>query len=72
MLVFGNDKEARDIVIGLAGQVASRGIDGGMLANSAAAEAMTSVLIAINRNYKIAGAGIRITGLPDPVPEGSQ
>jgi 8-hydroxy-5-deazaflavin:NADPH oxidoreductase len=71
VLVFGNDKEARDIVIGLAGHVASRGIDGGMLANSAAAEALTSVLIAINRRYKIAGASIRITGLPEPVPEGS-
>jgi NADPH-dependent F420 reductase len=71
VLVFGNNREARDIVIGLAGQVASRGIDGGMLANSAAAEAMTSVLIAINRRYKADGAGIRITGLPEPVPEGS-
>jgi NADPH-dependent F420 reductase len=71
VLVFGNDKEARDIVIGLADQVASRGIDGGMLANSAAAEALTSVLIAINRRYKVAGASIRITGLPEPVPEGS-
>jgi NADPH-dependent F420 reductase len=68
VLVFGNDKEARDIVIGLAGLAASRGIDGGMLANSAAAEALTSVLIAINRRYKVTGASIRITGLP----EGSQ
>jgi 8-hydroxy-5-deazaflavin:NADPH oxidoreductase len=71
VLVFGNDREAREIVIGLAGLVASRGIDGGMLANSAAAEALTSVLIAINRRYKVAGAGIRITGLPEPVPEGT-
>jgi 8-hydroxy-5-deazaflavin:NADPH oxidoreductase len=72
VLVFGNDKEARDIVIGLAGEVASRGIDGGMLANSAAAEALTSVLIAINRRYKVAGAGIRITGLPKQTPEESR
>jgi len=35
-----------------------------VLANSAAAEALTSVLIGINRRYKVAGAGIRITGLP--------
>jgi 8-hydroxy-5-deazaflavin:NADPH oxidoreductase len=71
VLVFGNDREARDIVMGLAGLVASRGVDGGMLANSAAAEALTSVLIAINRRYKVAGASIRITGLPEPVPEGT-
>jgi NADPH-dependent F420 reductase len=66
VLVFGNDKAARDIVIGLAGEVGNCGIDGGVLANSAAAEALTSVLIAINRRYKVPGAGIRITGLPTP------
>jgi hypothetical protein len=64
VLVFGNDKESREIVIALAGQVAARGVDGGVLANSAAAEALTSVLIGINRRYKVPGAGIRITGLP--------
>ncbi len=51
-------------MIELAGLVATRGIDGGMLCNSVAAEALTSVLIAINRRYKVPGAGIRITGLP--------
>jgi hypothetical protein len=64
VLVFGNDKESREIVIALAGEVATRGVDGGVLANSAAAEALTSVLIGINRRYKVPGAGIRITGLP--------
>jgi 8-hydroxy-5-deazaflavin:NADPH oxidoreductase len=64
VLVFSNDKEARELVIALAGIVATRGVDGGMLANSAAAEALTSVLIGINRKYKVPGAGIRITGLP--------
>jgi 8-hydroxy-5-deazaflavin:NADPH oxidoreductase len=68
VLVFGNDKEARDLVIALAGEVATSGIDGGVLANSAAAEALTSVLIGINRRYKVPGAGIRITGLPAPAP----
>ena len=64
VLVFGNDKESRDIVIGLADEVGNCGIDGGVLANSVAAEALTSVLIGINRRYKVPGAGIRITGLP--------
>jgi NADPH-dependent F420 reductase len=64
VLVFGNDKEAREIVIALAQKVATGGVDGGVLANSAAAEALTSVLIGINRRYKVPGAGIRITGLP--------
>ncbi len=69
VLVFGNDKESRDVVIGLANEVASAGIDGGVLANSAAAEALTSVLIGINRRYKVPGAGIRITGLSPPGPQ---
>ncbi|SDT23917.1 NADPH-dependent F420 reductase [Bradyrhizobium canariense] len=63
VLVFGNDRDAKSIVIDLAGEIGNRGIDGGGLANSAAAEALTSVLISINRTYKVAGAGIRITGL---------
>jgi len=63
ILVFGDDKSARDMAIELAGVIGSRGVDGGVLANSAAAEALTSVLIGINRRYKVDGAGIRITGL---------
>ncbi|TDH35167.1 NADPH-dependent F420 reductase [Pseudohoeflea suaedae] len=65
VLVFSDDKDARNLVIKLAGAVANRGVGGGVLANSAAAEALTSVLIWINRNYKVLGAGIAITGLDD-------
>jgi predicted dinucleotide-binding enzyme len=64
VLVFSDDGGAREQAIELANVVATRGVHGGVLANSVAAEALTSVLIAINRRYKIAGAGIRITGLP--------
>jgi 8-hydroxy-5-deazaflavin:NADPH oxidoreductase len=64
VLVFSDDVAVRDQVIELANCVATRGVHGGVLANSVAAEALTSVLIAINRRYKIPGAGIRITGLP--------
>jgi predicted dinucleotide-binding enzyme len=43
-----------------------RGIHAGPIANSAAAEALTSLLIAINRRYKVpGGAGIRITGVTE-------
>ncbi|MEP9347787.1 NADPH-dependent F420 reductase [Xanthobacter sp. KR7-225] len=65
VLVFGDDKDARDAVIALVADIGARGVDGGALANSAAAEALTSVLIGINRRYKVQGAGIRITGLPE-------
>jgi NADPH-dependent F420 reductase len=64
VLVFGDDQAARAVVIELADAAGTRGIDGGPLANSAAAEALTSVLIGINRRYKVEGAGIRVTGLP--------
>jgi len=63
VLVFGDDKDARNAVIELAGAVARRGVGGGLLANSSAAEALTSVLIWINRHYKVPGAGVSITGL---------
>jgi NADPH-dependent F420 reductase len=70
VLVFGDDRRARETVIGLAETAGTRGVDGGALANSAAAEALTSVLIGINRHYKIDGAGIRITGLPSAEARG--
>ncbi len=62
VLVFGDDKAARGKVVALADQAGLRGIHGGALANSAAAEALTSVLIFLNKTYKVDGAGIRITG----------
>jgi 8-hydroxy-5-deazaflavin:NADPH oxidoreductase len=63
VLVAGDDKDARTTVIGLAQHAGLRGIDAGPLANSVVTESLTSVLIWINRLYKIPDAGIRITGL---------
>lgn len=64
VLVCGDDADAREVVIGLAHDAGLRAWHAGTLANSIAAEALTSVLIAINKRYKVAGAGIRITGIP--------
>jgi NADPH-dependent F420 reductase len=64
VLVCGDDKAAKDVTIALANAAGTRGVDAGALANSAAADALTSILIGINRRYKAHGAGIRITGLP--------
>lgn len=64
VLVFGDDVPARDAVVGLIDRLDMRGLHGGPLANSAAAEAMTSVLISINKRYGVTeGAGLQITGL---------
>jgi NADPH-dependent F420 reductase len=62
VLVFGDDKAARAEVVALVTQTGLRGIHGGALPNSAAAEAMTSVLIFINKTYQVDGAGVLITG----------
>ena len=63
VLVCGDDVAARETVIQLIGAIGLRGIHAGPIANSAATEALTSVLISINSRYKVPGAGIRITGL---------
>lgn len=63
VLVFGDDAEDRQIVVSLATAMGLDAVHAGPLANSVAAEALTSVLIGINRNYKVDGAGVRITGI---------
>ena len=62
ILVFGDDKVARGVAIELAQAAGLRGLHAGPLANSAAAEALTSILIFINKTYSCDGAGLRITG----------
>jgi NADPH-dependent F420 reductase len=63
ILVFGDDAADRQVVIGLAHAIGLRGVHAGPLVNAVAAEALTSVLIGINRAYKVDGASIRITGI---------
>lgn len=66
VLVFGDDKDARAEVVALADAMGLRGLHAGALVNSAAAEAMTSILIFLNKTYQVDGAGIRITGTLTP------
>ena len=65
VLITGDDPEARAEVVTLASAAGLNGIEAGPLDNAVAAEAMTSLLIWINRKYKSPGAGLRITALPD-------
>ena len=64
VLVCGDDKEARGMVVALARDAGLRAYHAGSLANSAAAEALTSVLIFMNGRYHTT-SGIRLTGLPE-------
>jgi 8-hydroxy-5-deazaflavin:NADPH oxidoreductase len=62
--VCGNDAEAKALSLELAAKVvAGRALDAGPLASARALEAMTAVIVNLNKRYK-GHAGIRITGLP--------
>lgn len=64
VLVCGDHDDAKAEVMKLVEAAGMRPIDAGPLANSAAAEAFTPILLHINKAYKVKGSGIRITGLP--------
>lgn len=64
VLVCGDDKDARERVVALASAIGIKAFHAGALANSAAAEALTSVMIFINKHYKAEGAGIALIGMP--------
>ena len=69
VLVFGDDKPARAVVITLAEAAGLRGLHAGALVNSAAGEALTSILIFLTKTYGIDGAGLKITGDFQKSPE---
>jgi len=62
VLVAGNKRAARDKVIQLAQEAGMTGWHAGPIENSAAAEALTSVLIQINRRHDISHSGLQIVG----------
>jgi 8-hydroxy-5-deazaflavin:NADPH oxidoreductase len=65
VLVCGDDADAKAVALDLAATVAARGgVDAGPLRNARYLEALTVVLIDVNRRYR-ARSGIAVTGLPD-------
>ena len=64
VLVCGDSPAAREQVLQLVTAAGLIGWDAGPLQNAAVVEGLTSVLLGINKRYKIRGAGIRITGEP--------
>lgn len=63
VLVCGDQADAKEQVIKLVQAAGMRGFDAGPLANSVAIEALTPVLLYLNKAYKVKGAGIRITNI---------
>jgi predicted dinucleotide-binding enzyme len=64
VLVASDDPVAKEVVIGLCGDLGMRGVDAGPLINAIALEAMTPVLLHMNKRYKVSGLGLTIEGLP--------
>ena len=62
VLVCGDKKAAREKVIQLTEEAGMKGWHAGPVANSAAAEALTSILIQINRSGVVSHSGIKIIG----------
>ena len=65
VLVAGDKRAARQRVIDLIGEAGMTGWHAGPIENAAAAEALTSILIQINRRHDISHSGIRIVGQAD-------
>lgn len=63
VLACGDDAAALETAIKLIGELGVRAFDAGPLANSVALEALTPVLLHMNKRYKSAGVGVRFTGL---------
>ena len=61
VLVCGNSDDAVDEVITLIADLGLNCWHAGSIENSAAAEALTSVLISINQKHKLKSSGIKIT-----------
>ena len=62
VLVTGNSRRARSRVIELVESAGLRGWHAGPIQNSAASEALTSVLIQINRTRGMSHSGIKVVG----------
>jgi 8-hydroxy-5-deazaflavin:NADPH oxidoreductase len=64
VLVCGDDRDAKQIAIGLARAVTGRdGVDGGALRLARQLEPLTAVLISINKRYRTR-SGVSISGVP--------
>lgn len=64
VLVCGSGKAAREQVLELVRAAGMVGFDAGPIENAVVVEGLTSVLIGINRQFRVQSAGIRITGVP--------
>ncbi len=69
ILVCGDDGAAKEVVMALIRRLGLRALDAGPLEMARAVEAITPLLLSVNRRYGSRSAGIRITGIEEaPAP----
>jgi hypothetical protein len=69
ILVCGDDAAAKGVVMTLIRRLGLRALDAGPLEMARAVEAITPLLLSLNRRYGSRSAGIRITGIEEaPTP----
>lgn len=64
VLVFADDPETRRRAAALVSATGLRGVAAGPLAKTRVAEALTGLLLGVNKIHGIKSSGIRVTGLP--------
>jgi predicted dinucleotide-binding enzyme len=65
VLVCGDDPQSRQLAMALVEKTGLRALDAGAAHFARTVEALTPLLLELNRRYKAKEAGIRITGLPE-------
>lgn len=64
VLVFAENQATRREALALVEATGLRGVEAGPLEGARVAEALTGLLLGINKLYRVPSAGIRVTGLP--------
>jgi NADPH-dependent F420 reductase len=65
VLVCGDSREAKELVMEIIRRLGARAFDAGPAANAYIVEGLTGVLIHLNRRYKSKHGSVRITGIGD-------
>jgi NADPH-dependent F420 reductase len=63
VLVCGNDRQARQVVMQLVEQMGLHAVDAGLAYQARVVEGITALLIGLNIRHKVKGSGIKISGL---------
>jgi len=63
VLITGDDADAKKVVLEIVKLMGARGVDMGGLAEAPSVEALTPLLIGMNKRYRKRGIGIRFVGL---------